>query len=70
MAEIEAIIMKLNDKKSPGEDGISANIVRKLFKAAPEVVAEMYNSCLRYSCFQPVTSEQSYGPFQRVPIQT
>src|SRR5699024_9101995 len=51
VAEIGARLMKLNDRKTPGEDGFSANIVKNFYVAAPEVLSELYNACMKYFCF-------------------
>ena len=51
LAEIESVIKQLNDKKSPGEDGITANIVKSLFEAAPEILTSLFNGCLHLACF-------------------
>ena len=49
--EVNRIVRRMSDKKAPGEDGISANIVRALTDIAPSLLTEMYNACFRYSCF-------------------
>lgn len=57
--EIEAALRKQKDKKSPGEDGITANVVKQLFETAPEVLTEFYKACLVRSSF-PAWFKSSY----------
>src|SRR5699024_1448536 len=49
--EIADAIKKQNDAKSPGEDGISANILRVAYEHAGDVFDWLFNSCLKYHCF-------------------
>lgn len=49
--EVRTIVKRLKDKKSPGEDGFSGNIVRNWFAATPDVLTLLYRKCLEYSCF-------------------
>ena len=38
-------VQALNDKKAPGLDGFSANIIKQLFAASPDVLLTLYNRC-------------------------
>jgi hypothetical protein len=37
----------MNNKKSPGEDGITAEIYKLTFKIFPKSITALYNSCLK-----------------------
>lgn len=49
--EIEDQIMTQNDKKSPGKDGITANILKTIFQVTPDTIQQLYNLCLQLGCF-------------------
>jgi hypothetical protein len=37
----------MNDKKAPGEDGITGEIFKQAFETNPKYITAMYNGCLR-----------------------
>lgn len=50
-SEIRRVVMNLNDKKAPGIDGFSGNIVKNLFISMPHLITLLYNQCLKHSSF-------------------
>ena len=51
MAEIRNAVESLNNKKAPGEDGITGEIFKQTFKIFPKFITAMYNECLRKGVF-------------------
>src|SRR5699024_5966234 len=49
--EIADAVERQHDGKSPGEDGLSANILRMAYRHASDVFDRLYNCCLKYRCF-------------------
>lgn len=49
--EILYTIKQFNPKKAPGEDGLTSEILLQVFKAFPAFMTEIYNKCLKESCF-------------------
>lgn len=49
--EVGRVILSQNDKKAPGEDAITANIVKAVYDTMPSVITSFYNLCLRIGCF-------------------
>jgi hypothetical protein len=45
--EIRSVIEGMNNKKAPGEDGITAEIYKLTFKIFPKSITALYNSCLK-----------------------
>src|SRR5699024_3498467 len=45
--EMDDIICRQNDKKSPGGDGLSANIIKALHAVSPDILYRLYNGCLQ-----------------------
>lgn len=43
--------MLQNDRKSPGYDGLTANIIKSVHQTAPDVLTKLFNLCLTYGCF-------------------
>jgi hypothetical protein len=41
------VIEGMNNKKAPGEDGITAEIYKLTFNLFPKSITALYNSCLR-----------------------
>lgn len=52
--EIAWVIDKQNDKKAPGYDGLSANIIKHAFSAIPTLFIELYNKCLELGVFPQI----------------
>ena len=54
--EIYKAVFSQNDKKAPGEDGFSANIIKQLVTIVPEIITSLFNFCLQLgkfpSCFK------------------
>ncbi len=49
--ELEHVVKHQNPKKAPGEDGFTADIVKNLYNAAPELLLNIYNKCLELCHF-------------------
>ena len=49
--EIATIIGNQNDKKAPGFDSISANIIKHVFHVFPSLFVQLYNKCLKLGVF-------------------
>lgn len=49
--EIEDHLKRMDPNKTPGEDGITSTILRKVFEIFPKYMTAMYNSCLKTSTF-------------------
>jgi hypothetical protein len=45
--EIRRVIEGMDNKKAPGEEGITAEINKQTFKIIPKSITEMYNACLK-----------------------
>ncbi|KAI2804022.1 hypothetical protein BLOT_008163 [Blomia tropicalis] len=46
--EIEGTVNNQNDRKSPGKDGLSANIFKTVYSIAFDVIDKLFNLCLTY----------------------
>ena len=57
--EIRRVIEGMDNKKAPGEDGITAEIFKQTFKILPKSITAMYNGCLK------TESSQRYGRRQK-----
>jgi len=51
IAEVRNAVESLNNKKAPGEDGITGEIFRQTFEIFPKFITAMYNECLRKGVF-------------------
>jgi hypothetical protein len=49
--EIRTAIEAVNNKKAPGEDGMTSGIFQRAYKQFPNVINTLYNECLRQGCF-------------------
>jgi hypothetical protein len=49
--ELEHVVKHQNPKKAPGEDGFTAEIVKNLYNAAPQLLLNIYNKCLELFYF-------------------
>ena len=49
--EVSDAIKRQNDNKSPGEDGLSANILKVAYEHAADVFDRLFNHCLSFRCF-------------------
>jgi hypothetical protein len=55
--EVEEVIRNLQDKKSPGPDGIDGVIVKRIHKILPTFWATIFNKCFLLGCFPKVWKE-------------
>jgi hypothetical protein len=51
LAEIRNAVESMNNKKAPGEDGITGEIFKQAFETFPKYITAMYNGCLRKGVF-------------------
>jgi hypothetical protein len=49
--EIRNAVESTDNKKVPGEDGITGGIYKQTFNTFPKFITAMYNGCLRYGVF-------------------
>jgi hypothetical protein len=49
--EIRNAVKSVDDKKAPGEGGITGEIYKQTFKIFKKYIAAMYNGCLRFGIF-------------------
>jgi hypothetical protein len=49
--EVNHVVKKLNDKKAPGLDAISANIIKNVHIPCPTLLLNIYNKCLELFIF-------------------
>jgi hypothetical protein len=49
--EIRKVIEGINNKKAPGEDGITAEIYKLTFNIFPKSIRALYNGCLKNGVF-------------------
>jgi hypothetical protein len=50
-AEIRNAVESMNNKKAPGEDGITGNIFKEAFETFPKYITAIYNGCLQKGVF-------------------
>lgn len=50
-SEVQAVIKRLKNKKAPGSDGLSTEIVRAVWENNSDVFLDLCNKCLRERCF-------------------
>ena len=51
LPEIRNAVENVNNKKAPGEDGITGEIFKQAFETLPKYITAMYNGCLRKGVF-------------------
>ena len=49
--EIAFVLKKFNPKKAPGENGLTSEILLRVFGNFPSFLTELYNKCLKEGCF-------------------
>ena len=49
--EIRKVIEAMDNRKAPGEDGITGEIYKQTFNIFPKSITSMYNGCLRQEVF-------------------
>jgi hypothetical protein len=52
--EVTEVINSQNHRKSPGEDGITADIIKNLHVINPAFLTKLYNKCLKLWCFPSI----------------
>ena len=52
--EIRSVITNMSSKKSPGEDGLTADICFQAYTAAPDTLLAIYNACLKRRYFPKI----------------
>jgi hypothetical protein len=52
----------VNNKKAPGEDGITGEIFKQTFKTFPKYITAMYNVCLRKGVFPKMWKRAKLNP--------
>ena len=58
--DIGRVIEGMNNKKAPGEDGITEEIYKLTFKVFPKSITAMYNGCLKNGIFPEMEEGQNY----------
>ena len=51
LAEIRNAVESMNNKKAPGDDGITGEIFKEAFQTFPKYLKAAYNGCLRKGDF-------------------
>jgi hypothetical protein len=51
LAEIRNAVESMNNKKAPGEDGITGEIFKQAFETFSKYITAMYNGCLQKGVF-------------------
>ena len=51
LTEIKNAVESMDNKKAPGEDGITGEIFKQIFVTFPNYITTMYNECLRKGTF-------------------
>lgn len=59
--EVSDVVMAQNSKKSPGIDGLSADIIKHFNSINPNILKNIYNKCLEFSCFPLLEALYSEG---------
>jgi len=59
--EVRQLVEVFKDKKTPGPNGITNEIVKKVFQAIPKIMTRLYNACLKSGHF-PEKMEDSKVP--------
>jgi hypothetical protein len=49
--EVKRVIVGLKEKKAPGPNGITNEVVKLIFKTIPNTITLLYNECLRKGSF-------------------
>ncbi|KAI2795347.1 hypothetical protein BLOT_016795 [Blomia tropicalis] len=81
--EVNKVIAMENDKKAPGEDGFTANIIKNVNLVEPLFLHKLYNKCLELSVFPKTwktssvilipktgdsTSAKAFRPISLLPV--
>ena len=49
--EIRKAVERMNNRKAPGEGGITGDVLYQAFKTLPKFITALYNGCLRKGIF-------------------
>jgi len=52
--EIRGVLKGFSPKKSPGEDGLTSEIIKRVFRLLPCSFTNLYNKCLKNGCFPKI----------------
>ena len=61
-AEIRDAIYAMNRNKALGEDGITSDILQRVYDLLPKSTTAMYNRCLRTACFPKIWKRAKLVP--------
>jgi len=67
--EIRRVIEGMDNKKAPGEDGITAEIFKQTFKILPKSITAMYNGCLKNGIFPEIWKKAKFIPITKPDTQ-
>ena len=60
--EVRQSLNSMNNNKAPGNDGITGNIYKHVFKAVPTFITALYNGCLKQGIFPTKWKEAKIIP--------
>jgi hypothetical protein len=66
---IRRVIEGMDNKKAPGEDGITAEIYKQTFKILPKSITAMYNGCLKNGVFPDIWKKTKIIPITKPDTQ-
>jgi hypothetical protein len=67
--DVRRVIEGMDNKKAPGEDGITAKIFKETFKIFPASITAMYNSWLQNGIFPEIWKKAKITPITKPDIQ-
>jgi hypothetical protein len=67
--EIRRVIEGMDNKKVPGEDGITAEIYKQTIKILPKSITAMYNACLKNGVFPEIWKKAKIIPITKPDTQ-
>ena len=69
-AEIRDAIYGMNKNKAPGEDGITSEILQRVYDLLPKSTTAIYNGCLRTACFPKIWKRAKLIPIVKPGKET